>query len=58
MYQIKMFRAVSRNGFENSVNEFLEENKDKIKEVIDIKIQSTLGKRENPDYIGTIIYKI
>lgn len=57
MFQIKMFRAVSRNGFEDSINKFLQENSKEIKNVIDIKINSSIKEGKNADYIGMIIYE-
>lgn len=57
MFQIKTFRASSRQAFESSINKFLEDNSDKIKELIDVKIDSDKNQTRF-DYIGTVIYKI
>lgn len=59
MFQIKMFRTVSRNGIENSINEFLKENSEKIEDVVDVKMKTNINnERKTSEYVGTIIYKI
>lgn len=53
MFQIKIFRAVSTNKLEKSVNEFLSSNN--IDEVINVQYQSP----ENSNiYIAVLTYKI